>query len=98
MATREERLLGLQSYLQVLAQSETVDGGLELEMIKRVASRLARATGRAGADFDWEVSLIRWSEVNPFCLPGGKFVVYYGILRVLPDEPSIGSVLRHEMA
>jgi len=46
MSTREEGLLGLQSYQQVLAQSETVDGGPELEMIKRVASRLARATGK----------------------------------------------------
>src|SRR5207249_7356440 len=57
MSTREEALLGLQSYQQVLAQSESIDSGPELEMIKRVASRLASATAKAGADFDWQVSL-----------------------------------------
>jgi len=98
MSTREEGLLGLQSYQQVLAQSETVDGGPELEMIKRVASRLARATGKAGADFDWQVSLIRSSQVNAFCLPGGKIVVYNGILPVTQNEPSLATVLGHEMA
>jgi Zn-dependent protease with chaperone function len=72
MSTREEALLGLQSYQQVLAQSERVDSGPELEMVKRVASRLATATDKAGADFDWQVSLIRSSQINAFCLPGGK--------------------------
>src|SRR6266568_6045052 len=44
VSTREEALLGLQSYQQVLAQSESIDSGQELEMINRVASRLASAT------------------------------------------------------
>jgi predicted Zn-dependent protease len=98
MSTREEALLGLQSYQQVLAQSESIDSGPELEMIKRVASRLASATGKAGADFDWQVSLIRSSQVNAFCLPGGKIVVYTGILPITQNEPALATVLGHEMA
>src|SRR5205814_6991551 len=98
MSTREEALLGLQSYQQVLAQSESIDSGPELEMIKRVASRLASATGKAGADFDWQVSLIRSSQINAFCLPGGKVVVYTGILPVTQNEPALATVLGHEMA
>jgi len=98
MTTREEALLGLQSYQQVLAQSESIDSGPELEMIKRVASRLARATGKASADFDWQVSLIRSSQVNAFCLPGGKIVVYTGILPITQNETALATVLGHEMA
>jgi len=98
MSTREEALLGLQSYQQVLAQSESIDSGPELEMIKRVASRLASATGKAGADFDWQVSLIRSSQINAFCLPGGKVVVYTGILPITQNEPALATVLGHEMA
>jgi metalloendopeptidase OMA1, mitochondrial len=98
MSTHEEALLGLQTYQQVLAQSESIDSGPELEMIKRVASRLARATGKAGADFDWQVSLIRSSQVNAFCLPGGKVVVYTGILPVTQNESALATVLGHEMA
>ena len=98
MSTREEALLGLQSYQQVLAQSESIDSGPELETVKRVASRLAIATGKAGADFDWQVSLIRSPQVNAFCLPGGKIVVYTGILSVTQNEAALATVLGHEMA
>ena len=98
MSTREEALLGLQSYQQVLAQPESIDSGQELEMIKRVASRLASATGKAGAAFDWQVLLIRSSQINAFCLPGGKVVVYTGILPITENEPALATVLGHEMA
>lgn len=98
MSTREEASLGVQSYQQVLAQSESVNSGPELEMVKRVASRLATATGKAGADFDWQVSLIRSSQANAFCLPGGKIVVYTGILPITQNEPALATVLGHEMA
>jgi len=98
MSTREEASLGVQSYQQVLAQSESINSGPDLEMVKRVASRLATATGKAGADFDWRVSLIRSSQANAFCLPGGKIVVYTGILPITQNEPALATVLGHEMA
>ena len=98
MSTREEALLGLQGYEQVLAQSESIDAGPELEMVRRVSSRLANATGKVGADFDWQVSLIRSPQVNAFCLPGGKIVVYTGILPITQNEPALATVLGDEMA
>src|SRR5438132_9614063 len=81
MSTREEAVLGLQSYQQVLAQPESIDSGPELDMIKRVASRVARATGKAGADVDWQVSWMRASQGNAICLPGGTSLVYTGSWR-----------------
>ena len=72
MSVEQESALGFQSYRQVLSQSETINSGPELEMVKRVAGRLAAATGQAGSHFDWKVSLIRDQKVNAFCLPGGK--------------------------
>jgi len=63
-----------------------------------VASRLATATDKAGADFDWQVSLIRSSQINAFCLPGGKIVVYTGILPITQNESALATVLGHEMA
>jgi metalloendopeptidase OMA1, mitochondrial len=98
MSTRDEALLGLQGYEQVLAQSESIDSGPELEMVRRVASRLASATGKVSGDFDWQVSLIRSPQVNAFCLPGGKIVVYTGILPITQNEPALATVLGHEMA
>ena len=98
LSTEQESALGLQSYQQVLAQSQTVDSGPQLDMVKRVSSRLAAATGKASQGFDWRVSLIREDKVNAFCLPGGKIVVYTGILPVTQNEASLATVLGHEMA
>ena len=98
MSQSQEAALGLQSYQQVLSQAQATTSGPEFEMVKRVASRLAGATGKAGADFQWQVSLIQDKTVNAFCLPGGKIVVYTGIIPVAANEAALATVLGHEMA
>lgn len=98
MSTEQESALGLQTYQQVLAQSQTINSGAEFEEVKRVAGRLASATGKAGQDFDWKVSLIQDNKQNAFCLPGGKIVVYTGIIPVTQSEAGLATVLGHEMA
>jgi predicted Zn-dependent protease len=98
LSTQQEAALGLQSYQQVLSQSQTIKSGPELEMVQRVVQRLAAATGDAGKDFDWEVSLVQSDQVNAFCLPGGKIVVYTGILPIANNEAALATVLGHEMA
>ncbi len=98
LSEQQEAVLGLQSYQQVLAQSEAVSSGAQLDMVKRVASRLASVTGKAAQNFDWKVSLIREEKVNAFCLPGGKIVVYTGILPITQNDASLATVLGHEMA
>ena len=98
MSTEQEAALGLQSYRQVLSQSRTIDSGPQLESVKRVASRLAAATGKAGGGFEWMVSLIDDAQQNAFCLPGGKIVVYTGIIPITRGEAGLATVLGHEMA
>jgi predicted Zn-dependent protease len=98
MSEQQEAALGMQSYQQVLAQAQAIGSGAELEMVKRVAARLAAATGKAGEGLRWQVSLIQDKQVNAFCLPGGEIVVYTGILPVAQNEASLATVLGHEMA
>jgi predicted Zn-dependent protease len=98
MSQKQEAVLGLQSYQKVLAQSQTINSGPQLEMVQRVVKRLAAATGSAGHGFDWQVSLVRSDQINAFCLPGGKIVVYTGILPVANTEAALATVLGHEMA
>ncbi len=98
MSREQEAALGFQTYRQVLSQARTVNGGAELETVKAVASRLASATGASGQGFQWDVSLIADEQVNAFCLPGGKIVVYTGILPVAENEAGLATVMGHEMA
>ena len=95
LSPEQEETLGLQSYREILSQSETIQSGAEYEMVVRVAQRLSRATGK---DFQWQVSLIRSPQVNAFCLPGGKIAVFTGILPYTRTEAGLAAVMGHEMA
>ena len=95
---QQELSLGSQAYQQVLSQSRTITGGADYEMVKRCAARLTAVTGDAGKNFQWEVSVVQSGEVNAFCLPGGKIVVYTGILPVAEGEAGLAVVLGHEIA
>jgi predicted Zn-dependent protease len=98
MSTQQESTLGLQSYQKIVSESPTISSGSEFDMVQRVMQRLVGATGAAGKDFDWRVSVVKSQQVNAFCLPGGKMVVYTGILPVAQNDASLATVLGHEMA
>lgn len=48
--------------------------------------------------YDWEFNLVESNEVNAWCMPGGKVVVYTGILPITKDEDGLAVVLGHEIA
>jgi predicted Zn-dependent protease len=98
LSSEQEQALGLQSYQEVLAQSQVVTSGRDYDEVVRVARRLTSVTGSAAKDFQWEVSLVQSPEVNAFCLPGGKIVVYTGILPYTQNEGALAAVIGHEMA
>ena len=76
-------------------------------MVKRVGQRLASAVetylnnnGYASElqNFKWEFNLVADNQANAFCMPGGKIVVYEGILPLTQDETGLAIVLGHEIA
>eukprot|EP00250_Pteridium_aquilinum_P035662 c9780_g1_i2 orf=63-1532(-) len=46
----------------------------------------------------WEVLVVDNDQMNAFCLPGGKIVVFTGLLKHFPSDAEIASVLSHEVA
>jgi metalloendopeptidase OMA1, mitochondrial len=98
MSSEQEEALGLQSFREVLSQSQVVQSGPERDLIVKVAERLARATGDDAKDFNWQVSAVRSEQANAFCLPGGKIVVFTGILPYAKTEAGLATVMGHEMA
>jgi predicted Zn-dependent protease len=98
LSSRDEAVLGLQSFQQILAQSDVVETGPEVEQVRRVARRLAAATGSDSTNYQWAVSVIRSPIANAFCLPGGKIAVYTGILPLTQSDAGLAAVMGHEMA
>lgn len=76
-------------------------------MVTRVGRRIANATERylrqnglaaEIQNFAWEFTLIKDAQINAFCMPGGKIVVYEGLMKVVKNDDELAVVIGHEVA
>ena len=105
----DEQVLSLSNkeYTSFMQSATLSSDATNTAMVKRVGQRLASAVqtyltnnGMAAEvqNFSWEFNLVKNNEANAFCIPGGKIVVYEGLLPYTKDEPSLAIVLGHEIA
>ena len=105
----DEQVLSLSNkeYTSFMQSATLSSDATNTAMVKRVGQRLASAVqtyltnnGMAAEvqNFSWEFNLVKNNEANAFCMPGGKIVVYEGLLPYTKDEPSLAIVLGHEIA
>ena len=75
--------------------------------VTRVGKKIAAATeqylkanGLSAelSNFSWEFNLVKDNQVNAFCMPGGKIVVYEGLLKLVSSDDELAVVLGHEVA
>jgi predicted Zn-dependent protease len=92
----EEVQMGIQSYQEVLRKAKLSTGPAANDLVRRVGTRIAAATGKT--DYQWEFKVIEEKQANAFCLPGGKVAVYTGILPITRDEAGLAAVLGHEVS
>ncbi len=98
--------LSLSSYKEVLSQSKVSHDPKEVDPVVRVGKRLAAATeqylktqGYPTENYSWEFNVIKDDQtVNAWCMPGGKIVVYTGILPITQDDSGLAVVMGHEIA
>ncbi|CAM3086635.1 M48 family metallopeptidase [Flavobacterium frigoris] len=48
--------------------------------------------------YQWEYKLVDSKDVNAWCMPGGKIVVYSGILPITKDDAGLATVMGHEVS
>lgn len=77
------------------------------DQVTRVGKRIAAATEAylkaVGLEseiqnFAWEFNLVKSDEINAWCMPGGKIVVYEGIMKIIGSDDELAVVLGHEVA
>ncbi|QKF81617.1 M48 family metallopeptidase [Halarcobacter ebronensis] len=91
-----ELALGEQSYKEVLKNSEVINNTVDAKRVKEIGRKIANIVDRT--DYKWEFNLVKNEEKNAFCLPGGKVVVYTGILKVAKNDDQLATVISHEIA
>jgi len=99
--------MSYQQYEQVLEKAKLSDDKEKTRMVKRVGRRIQEAVeqyfDRQGEtqrleNYKWEFKLVESDQVNAWALPGGKVVVYTGILPVARTENGLAVIMGHEVA
>jgi predicted Zn-dependent protease len=105
----ELQAMATQQYTQFLSQSKIVSNTVnkDAEMVRRVGQRVTKAVETYYAEkgmtdklagFKWEYNLVEDKMVNAWCMPGGKIVVYTGILPITQNEAALAAVMGHEVS
>ncbi len=77
------------------------------QMVNRVGTRIQQAVesymqlnnmSKDIKNFKWEFNTINQNIVNAWCMPGGKVVVYTGLLPITQNETALAVVMGHEIA
>jgi predicted Zn-dependent protease len=96
-----------QQYQQFLSQNRVVSPSADrdAEMVRRVGNRVAsaitqyfRSKGQNLEGYQWQFNLIADNSANAWAMPGGKVVVYTGLLPITQNEAALGVVMGHEIA
>ena len=95
--------LAYQQELKTAAGKNSLNrDGAQVARVRGIAQRLAAVTNAFRPDapgWAWEVNVITSSDINAWCMPGGKMAVYTGLidkLKVTDDE--LAAVMGHEIA
>jgi predicted Zn-dependent protease len=103
----ELQSMALSEYQGFLKQNPAVSGTSDAQMVKNIGAKIQVAVvqymnqnklGKRISNYKWEFNLVNSKEVNAWCMPGGKVVVYSGLLPVTQDETSLAIVMGHEIA
>ena len=100
--------MSLTSYGDFLKENALSADKASTAMVKEVGSDISAAVIKYFADnslssrlqgYQWEFSLVKNdTTVNAWCMPGGKVVVYSGLLPVTKDRNGLAVVMSHEIA
>lgn len=103
------RQMAVTEYQNFLNQNKVVNASQDrdAEMVRRIGNRIAngiksyfaqKGQGDVLDGYQWEFNLIQDNQANAWAMPGGKVVVYTGLLPITQNEAALAAVLGHEIA
>jgi predicted Zn-dependent protease len=105
----ELQVMALSQYRTFITENKVLNPGSNnsAAMVTRVGTRISNAVtqyyNKQGKEsvlegYNWEFNTVDSKDVNAWCMPGGKVVVYTGLLNVTQNESALAIVMGHEIA
>ena len=98
--------MSLVNYKEFLSTHPLSTNESQNQMVKRIGGNIAdavtryfKATGKSRllSGYKWEFNLVEDKTANAWCMPGGKVVVYTGLLGITQNEAALAVVMGHEI-
>ena len=96
-----------QQYKTFLNENKVISGTADARKVETVGMKIKTAAERYLASlgqtdylngYQWEYKLVDSKDINAWCMPGGKIVVYSGILPVTKNDAGLATVMGHEVS
>ncbi|MBW0177406.1 M48 family metallopeptidase [Sediminibacterium sp.] len=105
----EVQAMAFNEYKEFISTNPVVKpaGNNDAAMVQRAGERIIASIKKYYTEkgyskdienFAWEVNLVNNKEPNAWCMPGGKIVVYTGLLPLTQNEAALAVVMGHEVA
>lgn len=107
VSSSEMNSMSFAQYSEFIKQSKLTSNKSDLELVRRVGVNIQKAVenyfvqknlSKELEGYAWEFNVVESEEVNAWAMPGGKVVVYTGILPITKDETGLAVVMGHEIA
>lgn len=101
--------MAVSEYQSFLSSNKVVatTNNRDADMVNRVGSRIINSVsnyynnnniGKDLEGYQWETKLVQSDQANAWCMPGGKIVVYTGLLPITQNEAALANVMGHEVS
>ncbi len=105
----EMQLMATDQYRAFLSENKVLNSGTSRDAatVDRVGARISKAITKYFENrgessllegYKWEFNTVDSKEINAWCMPGGKVMVYTGLLPVTQNEAALAIVMGHEIA
>ena len=96
LSHQDEIKLGEKSFKETIKKMKVIENTNDAKRVNKIGMKIAKVVNRD--DYNWEFKLVENDAINAFCLPGGKVVVYTGILQIAENDDQLATVIAHEIA
>jgi predicted Zn-dependent protease len=94
--SEREAVLGEEAFREIIKKEKLSLDGQLITIVERVGRQLAAVSPMP--NLKWEFVLIESNRKSLIALPGGKVVIYTGILPVCANEAGLAALMSHQIA
>jgi len=97
-STAELQAEAAREFARLKASAPLTTNREKIDYISCVANAVVSVLEPPYSDYNWEMAILETNEINAFVMPGGKIVIYEGILKAAQNQHQLAAVIGHEIA